>query len=41
MIDDMMEKGLNTYDRVMNIVLGHAKVDQKQIEELMDKIAYH
>ena len=37
----MMEKGLNTYDRVMNIVLGHAKVDQKQIEELMDKIAYH
>ena len=36
-----METGLNAYDRVMNIVLSHSKVGQKQIEELMDKIAYH
>jgi hypothetical protein len=41
MIDNMIEAGLNTYDRVMNIVVSHAKVNQQQIEELMDKIAYH
>jgi hypothetical protein len=41
MVDNMMETGLDTYSRVMNMVLSHAKVGQKQIEELMDKIAYH
>ena len=41
MVDNMMETGLDTYSRVMNIALSHAKVDQQQIEELMDKIAYH
>ena len=41
MVDNMMELGLDSYDRVMNIALSHAKVDQQQIEELMDKIAYH
>jgi len=41
MIDNMIEAGLNTYDRVMNIAVSHAKVNQQQIEELMDKIAYH
>ena len=41
MSDNMMETGLDTYSRVMNIAVGHAKVDQQQIEELMDKIAYH
>ena len=41
MSDNMMETGLDTYSRVMNIALSHAKVDQQQIEELMDKIAYH
>ena len=41
MIDNMIEAGLNTYDRGMTIAVSHAKVNQQQIEELMDKIAYH
>ena len=40
-MDNMMANGMDAYDRVMSKVLNVSKVKQGQIEDMMNKVAYH